>query len=88
MISRQMCGVHWRIDGQEGLTLGEMVAVRILQQVKTCISDIHERYCSEHVPTAFPVWTMFPHLSLSHEANETNAEQERVNCSNDEIDTW
>ncbi|CAN0527345.1 unnamed protein product, partial [Scytosiphon promiscuus] len=31
---RQMCGIHWRFDGQEGLLLGEMAAVRILQQVR------------------------------------------------------
>ncbi|CAM9166878.1 unnamed protein product, partial [Laminaria digitata] len=30
---RQMCGVHYRMDGQEGLLLGEMAGVRILQQV-------------------------------------------------------
>ena len=30
-----MLGVHWRFDSQEGLLLGEMVAVRILQQVTT-----------------------------------------------------
>ena len=65
-----MCGVHWRIDGQEGLTLGEMVAVRILQQVKTCISYIYDRYFSEHVWTALSVWTVFPRLSLDHEADE------------------
>ncbi|CAM9093034.1 unnamed protein product [Laminaria digitata] len=29
---RNMCGVHWRIDSQQGLLLGEMAAVRILQQ--------------------------------------------------------
>ena len=31
---RQMVGIHWRFDGQEGLLLGEMVGVRILQQVR------------------------------------------------------
>ena len=29
-----MVGIHWRFDGQEGLLLGEMVGVRILQQVR------------------------------------------------------
>ncbi|CAM9093102.1 unnamed protein product [Laminaria digitata] len=29
---RNMCGVHWRIDSQQGLLLGEMAGVRILQQ--------------------------------------------------------
>nr|CAQ51446.1 putative vanadium-dependent iodoperoxidase 3 [Laminaria digitata] len=29
---RNMCGVHWRIDSEQGLLLGEMAAVRILQQ--------------------------------------------------------
>ncbi|CAN0356746.1 unnamed protein product, partial [Laminaria digitata] len=29
---RQMCGVHYRMDGEEGLLLGEMAGVRILQQ--------------------------------------------------------
>ena len=84
MIPRQMCGVHWRIDGQEGLTLGETVAVRILQQVKTCISDNHEHFFSERARTALPVWIVFPPLSLNHKANEkTNTEQGRVDCSNE-----
>ncbi|CAN0511904.1 unnamed protein product, partial [Laminaria digitata] len=30
---RQILGVHYRFDGQEGLTLGETVAVRLLHQV-------------------------------------------------------
>ncbi|CAM9112449.1 unnamed protein product, partial [Laminaria digitata] len=29
---RQMCGVHYRFDSQEGLVLGEIVGVRMLQQ--------------------------------------------------------
>ena len=29
-----MMGIHWRMDGQEGLLLGEMAGVRILQQVR------------------------------------------------------
>ncbi|CAN0510428.1 unnamed protein product, partial [Scytosiphon promiscuus] len=33
---RQMCGIHWRFDGQEGLLLGEMAGVRIRQQVRGC----------------------------------------------------
>ena len=59
MISRQMCGVHWRIDGQEGLTLGETVAVRILQQVKTRVNDNQALFFltrSDHTS----VWTVFP----------------------------
>ncbi|CAN0336947.1 unnamed protein product, partial [Scytosiphon promiscuus] len=35
---RQMCGVHYRTDSVEGLLLGEIIAVRLLQQVNT-----HER---------------------------------------------
>ncbi|CAN0496553.1 unnamed protein product, partial [Scytosiphon promiscuus] len=31
---RNWMGVHWRMDAQEGLLLGETVAVRILQQVR------------------------------------------------------
>ena len=30
-----MCGVHYRMDSEEGLRLGEIVAVRLLQQVNT-----------------------------------------------------
>ena len=30
---RQMLGIHYRFDGQEGLTLGETIAVRLLHQV-------------------------------------------------------
>ena len=30
-----MCGVHYRFDSEEGLILGEIVAVRLLQQVRT-----------------------------------------------------
>lgn len=30
---RQMCGVHYRMDSEEGLRLGEIVGVRLLQQV-------------------------------------------------------
>lgn len=30
---RQMCGVHYRMDSEEGLRLGELVGVRMLQQV-------------------------------------------------------
>ncbi|CAN0474490.1 unnamed protein product [Laminaria digitata] len=29
---RNVCGVHWRIDSEQGLLLGEMEVVRILQQ--------------------------------------------------------
>lgn len=32
---RQMCGVHYRMDSEEGLRLGEIVGVRMLQQVNT-----------------------------------------------------
>lgn len=32
---RQMCGVHYRMDSEEGLLLGEIVGVRMLQQVNT-----------------------------------------------------
>ena len=28
-----MLGIHYRFDGQEGLTLGETIAVRLLHQV-------------------------------------------------------
>lgn len=31
---RQMCGVHYRMDSEEGLLLGEIVGVRMLQQVR------------------------------------------------------
>ncbi|CAM9816373.1 unnamed protein product, partial [Laminaria digitata] len=31
-LGRNMLGVHWRIDSEQGLLLGEMAAVRILQQ--------------------------------------------------------
>ena len=34
VICRQMIGIHWRMDGQEGLLLGEIAGVRILQQVR------------------------------------------------------
>ncbi|CAM9779526.1 unnamed protein product, partial [Laminaria digitata] len=30
---RQMCGVHYRFDSQEGLALWEIAAVRMMQQV-------------------------------------------------------
>lgn len=38
--NRQMCGVHYRFDSQEGLLLGEIVAVRLLQQVSIRTRDI------------------------------------------------
>lgn len=37
-----MCGVHYRFDSQEGLLLGETVAVRLLQQASTRTRDIDE----------------------------------------------
>ncbi|MCT4620317.1 MAG: vanadium-dependent haloperoxidase [Marinisporobacter sp.] len=33
-IGRNLAGVHWRVDGSEGLKLGEKVAIRILQDYK------------------------------------------------------
>ena len=34
---RQMLGIHYRFDGQEGMILGETIAVRLLHQVNvTC----------------------------------------------------
>ena len=30
---RQMLGIHYRFDGQEGMILGETIAVRLLHQV-------------------------------------------------------
>lgn len=33
-IGRDFAGVHWRSDSTEGLTLGETVAIRILQDYK------------------------------------------------------
>ena len=49
-----MVGIHWRFDGQEGLLLGEMAAVRILQQVR------------EHTHPRQPRRTGYtiPHMSL------------------------
>lgn len=39
-----MCGVHYRFDSQEGLLIGEIVAVRLLQQVSTRTRDIDEAF--------------------------------------------
>jgi hypothetical protein len=33
-LARAMAGIHWRSDGQEGLKLGEAVAIAILQDLK------------------------------------------------------
>ena len=34
LLCRQIMGAHYRMDGHEGRLLGEIVAVRTLQQVK------------------------------------------------------
>ena len=53
---RQMCGVHYRFDSQEGLLLGETVAVRLLQQASTRTRDIYiymryRRFITRRSPT-------------------------------------
>ena len=41
-----MDGVHWRFDSEEGLILGETIAVRILQQVNTRTQSVVHVYLS------------------------------------------
>ena len=43
---RGMDGVHWRFDSEEGLILGETIAVRILQQVNTRTQSVVHVYLS------------------------------------------
>lgn len=46
VLCRQMCGVHYRFDSQEGLVLGEIIGVRMLQQVNTSIQTKASPYIS------------------------------------------
>lgn len=38
-IGRNAAGVHWRSDGIEGLRLGELIAIRLLQDFKHCYNE-------------------------------------------------
>ena len=47
VMRRQTIGIHRRMDGQEGLLLGEMICVRIQQQV---IQHIYSRHLQRRFP--------------------------------------
>ena len=47
---RQMLGIHYRFDGQEGLTLGETVAVRLLHQVNVICQPTPRTRCGGGSP--------------------------------------
>ena len=38
-LGRDTAGVHWRTDGIEGLNLGEAVAIGVLRDVRTTLTE-------------------------------------------------
>lgn len=68
MTCRQMCGIHYRFDGQEGLLLGEMVGVRILQQVREHTDPkIAKNEMDAIYLKCMPTYRMFEEMALWYE---------------------